>query len=261
MHHRMIPPVARRWSGVAAVLLVLTAPVWAGPGGSKPGTDDGTMLIGTRTDKPDGSTAMTVGRRLPTAWETKVGIDFGLAAPLTTTPAPEAYLNGWAQSDRSSGIAWANIALPATSFGLDKAALEARVDPAHDQGNLATTLSRSVPIGDAARLILQQGYTFSEMLANPAAADTPSAIAAGSGALPSPSHTVTSEGQVSLTFPSSAITFSAGAKMSSTDDKWLRTLSAEQKLFGGPMSLTGAISERATGETDKSVKAAVKYAW
>src|SRR4029079_7233724 len=29
--------------------------------------------FGSRTDKPDGSSALTVGRRLPTPWETKVG--------------------------------------------------------------------------------------------------------------------------------------------------------------------------------------------
>jgi hypothetical protein len=40
-------------------------------------------------------------------------------------------------------------------------------------------------------------------------------------------------------------TLSVGADMSSTDDKWLRTLSAEQKLFGGPFSVTGS------GERDR----------
>jgi hypothetical protein len=37
--------------------------------------------FGNRTDRPDGSAAMTIGRRLPTEWETKVGADFNLAAP------------------------------------------------------------------------------------------------------------------------------------------------------------------------------------
>ena len=34
--------------------------------------------------------------------------------------------------------------------------------------------------------------------------------------------------------------------------------SAEQKLFGGPVSITGAISETAAGAHDKSLKAGLK---
>jgi hypothetical protein len=56
-------------------------------------------------------------------------------------------------------------------------------------------------------------------------------------------------------------TLSVGAAISSTDDKWLPTLSAEQKLFGGPFSVTGAVSETATGETSKSLGAGFKRQW
>ena len=51
------------------------------------------------------------------------------------------------------------------------------------------------------------------------------------------------------------------ADISSTDDKWLRTLSAEQKLFGGPFSVTGSVSETATGDLSKSLKAGFKQNW
>src|SRR4029434_5264456 len=44
---------------------------------------------------------------------------------------------------------------------------------------------------------------------------------------------------------------SLGADVSSTDEKWLRTLSAEQKLFGGPVSITGSVSETAAGDISK----------
>ena len=47
-------------------------------------------------------------------------------------------------------------------------------------------------------------------------------------------------------------TVSIGADISSTDEKWLRTLSAEQKLFGGPFSVTGSVSETPTGDMSKS---------
>jgi len=56
-------------------------------------------------------------------------------------------------------------------------------------------------------------------------------------------------------------TLSVGADMSSTDDKWLRTLSAEQKLFGGPFSVTGSVSETASGEMSKSLRAGFKRTW
>jgi hypothetical protein len=54
---------------------------------------------------------------------------------------------------------------------------------------------------------------------------------------------------------------SVGADISSIDDKWLRTLSAEQKLFGGPFSVTGSVSETATGDLSKSLKAGFKRTW
>src|SRR5499427_11051395 len=54
---------------------------------------------------------------------------------------------------------------------------------------------------------------------------------------------------------------SFGADISSTDDKWLRTLSAEQKLFGGPFSVTGSVSETPTGDLSKSLKAGFKQNW
>lgn len=265
MPERTIPPVVRRWSGATFLLIVLATPAWTDPAADKASKSGDAFVIGGRTDKPDGSTAMTVGRRLPTEWETKVGVDFGLAAPLTTTPAPEAYLNGWAQQDRSSGVGWASVAVPATPFGWDKAALEARVDPVQDRSKVATTLTRSVPIGDTAKVTVQQGYSLTETLANPSGAAVPLAPSTRSSAPvaspAAPAPTLTTEGQVSLNILSSATTFSAGAKLSSSDDKWLRTLSAEQKLFGGPFSVTGSISERATGETDRSVKAGFKAAW
>ena len=51
------------------------------------------------------------------------------------------------------------------------------------------------------------------------------------------------------------------AAISSTDDKWLPTLSAEQKLFGGPFNVTGSVSEAATGEISKGLSAGFKRQW
>lgn len=216
--------------------------------------------IGSRTDKPDGSTAITVGRRLPTAWDTKVGVDFGLAPPPAATPVPDAYIAGRGPQDRSSGVGWASVAIPADPTGWEKAAVEARIDPTQDQGKLATTLSRSLPLGDDAKLTVKNGYSLTETLVNPGGIPL-AAAKAGAPVVAAPStQSLATEGQVSLDIPSGT-TFGAGAKLSTTDGRWLRTLSAEQKLFGGPFSVTGAISERPTGETDRSVKAGFKFAW
>ena len=54
---------------------------------------------------------------------------------------------------------------------------------------------------------------------------------------------------------------SVGAGISSTEEKWLRSLSAEQKLFGGPVSVTGSVSETPAGEHAKSLRAGFKRTW
>ena len=48
--------------------------------------------------------------------------------------------------------------------------------------------------------------------------------------------------------------------MSTTDEKWLRSLSAEQKLFGS-MNVTGTVSETPTGDLNRSLTAGFKRNW
>ena len=64
------------------------------------------------------------------------------------------------------GAGWANVAVPAAPLGLDKATVDARVDPNADQGRLSTALSRSVPIGGGVSVTLQNGYAVTQSLAN-----------------------------------------------------------------------------------------------
>jgi hypothetical protein len=52
----------------------------------------------------------------------------------------------------------------------------------------------------------------------------------------------------------------AGQTLSSTDDKWLGKIGAEQKLFGG-VSISGSIGETPLGTTNKSVSAGFKHSW
>jgi hypothetical protein len=49
--------------------------------------------------------------------------------------------------------------------------------------------------------------------------------------------------------------------MSSSEERPLPSISAEQKLFNSPLSVTGTISQRPTGETDRSIMAGFKKSW
>ena len=52
----------------------------------------------------------------------------------------------------------------------------------------------------------------------------------------------------------------AGQTLSSADDKWLRKIGAEQKLFGG-VSVSGSIGETLQGTANKSISAGFKKSW
>ncbi len=192
--------------------------------------------IGSRSEKADGSVSVSAGRRLPIDWDTKVGVD--IAAPAAT---PDAL----AGPPQERGAGWANVAVPAAPLGLDKATVDARVDPNADQGKLSTALSRSVPIGGGVSVTLQNSYAVTQSLASPAGAGT---------------HVYSGDGGVRLELPS-ATALSAAARMSSTDERLLPSVSAEQKLFNSPLSITGTISQRPTGETDRSITAGFKKSW
>ena len=197
--------------------------------------------VGSRVDKADGSMTLSAGEKLPTLWDAKVGVD--LAAPATPGDMP---LPGQATEEHGSG--WANLAVPAAPIGLDKATIDARVDPSADQGKLSTALSRSVPIGGGVSLTLQNGYSVTQSLANP------------NGIPPTNPRIYAGDGGVKLDLPT-ATALSAGAKMSSIDDRLTPSLSAEQKLFNTPLSITGTISQRPTGVTDRSITAGFRSSW
>jgi hypothetical protein len=48
--------------------------------------------------------------------------------------------------------------------------------------------------------------------------------------------------------------------LSTTDDKWLRKVGAEQKLFDG-VTISGSIGETAQGTPNKSITAGFKRSW
>jgi hypothetical protein len=174
-------------------------------------------------------------------WTGKAGVDSRAALP-DAAVRPEYFIPGRAGT-QLDGVAWANITAPNMMI-LDQASLETRLDPMQ-QSKLGINLSRSVPIGSSMSLTWQQGYVVTHALPAP---DTPA-------------NAIDSQQALRFTFLPAHTTVSLGAAVSSANDKWLRSMSAEQKLFGGPLSITGTITETATGGASKGLKAGFKQTW
>jgi hypothetical protein len=247
MLNRIRPHVANIFAALA---------VTVGAGAAMAGDADPTF--GSRTDKPDGSSALTVGRRLPTLWETKVGADVSLAAP-SGIAASDNLARGVAQ-DRSSGAVWGNLTMPGLRpLGFDKTSVEARVDAGKDEGKLGATLSRSVPINQELSVTLQNSYSVKQALPGgptgmPSLANIPNTATAA----PAPAWGV--DETVRLNVDRSGTTFSAGAGASTVDTQWHNKLSMEQTLVG-PLKLTTSIEDAGTTTPKKSITAGFKRTW
>ena len=219
--------------------------------------------FGSRADKPDGSSALTVGRHLPTAWETKVGADVSLAAP-PGIAASENLTRGGVAQDRSTGAVWGNLTMPGLRpLGFDRAAVEARLDAGKDEGKLGATLSRSVPINQDLSVTLQNSYSVKQSMASaatgmPPTTSIPNTSAALPGAVPAPAWGV--DQTVRLNVDPSGTTFSAGAGASTTDTQWHNKLSMDQTLVG-PLKLTTSIEDAGTTTPKKSITAGFKRTW
>jgi hypothetical protein len=185
-------------------------------------------------------------RPVASPWDSKVGIDYHKPSIPATNFQPE-QLTAGAVPDQSAGVAWATVTAPGfgSALGWDQTAIETRVDPAQEQTQLGTRLSRSVPVGEDVSMTLENGVSMTRSL--------PSGGAQNHG-------WASSQALRFNVLPTDTIV-SIGADISSTDDKWLRTLSAEQKLFGGPFSVTGSVSETPTGDMSKSLRAGFKRTW
>jgi hypothetical protein len=203
-----------------------------------------------RVENRDGTAAVTVKRALPTGWDSNVGMDFNVAGqrPAAVPSLPGAL----APEPDQTGAAWATITAPGVNLpiGWDKTTINARIDPLHDQRTLGTTLSRSVPLNDGLSVTLQNGYSLSH-----------SAASAWAGnAAASDAQVLTTDTSAKLNVLPTGTSLSVGAAKSTLDERWLRTLSTEQKLFGG-VSVTGAISETTDGEPNRSLSAGFKRQW
>lgn len=205
-----------------------------------------------RDDKPDGSSAVTVKQPIVPFWDTRIGADMNVTTqtPLTSSEVLAQKIAHDNHLSQSSGSAWAAMTAPGFGSIWDKTAIEARMDPATDQSKFGTNLTKSLPLGgDDYSLTLQNGYRVTQQTLAPPI---------GSGAHASRNHEV--EQSAKLSVSKTGTSFLAGQTLSTSDEKWLRRVGAEQKIFGG-VSVTGTVSETPTGIPNRSLSAGYKYSW
>lgn len=203
-----------------------------------------------RTEKSDGSTAVTVKQPLQTEWSNSVGADLG---PSRSTafdhPLPTA------RDNSSTGAAWASVGVA------NVASVDARVDPSNEQGKLGTTLRQSIPLGRQFAVTVQDTYSVTGTLSQPSAgpADMPLMALPSAAAAPT-SQVFGNERAVKFNILPTGTTLGAGLTTVSNDPVTHNTFSAEQKLYG-PLQITTAVTDFGQTTSNKKVSAGFKLNW
>jgi hypothetical protein len=258
---RMLQSALLRWFWVAAGLaLLLPVRVAAANDATPPLKSSPTF--GSRTDNPDGSASLTMGRSLPTGWETKVGADVSLSAP--ASPVPSDNLVRGVTPEPSSGAIWGSLTMPGLSpLGFDKTAVDARYDSGNDEGRLGATLSRTVPLSRNLSVALQNSYSVTQTLGpvSPAISAVPwAADATPTTPVEGPSPVWAAAESVRLNFKPSGTTLSASGGTSTGDALWHNKFSLEQTLFG-PVKVTTSLEDAGMSTSQKSITAGFKHVW
>jgi hypothetical protein len=201
-------------------------------------------------NKSNGAAGVSVKQPLSTFWDTRVGADMTVThEPTTMSELLAEKANNGGSEPQSGGSAWAAVTAPGVGSIWDKTAVEARVDPGQDQSKLGTSLSKSVPLGDQYSLTLQNGYNVIQQ-----------GIVPVPGIAAHPARNYQTEQSAKLSIGDTGTSFIAGQTLSTTDDKWLRKIGAEQKLFGD-VSVSATVGETPQGVTNKSLTAGFKHSW
>jgi hypothetical protein len=201
--------------------------------------------------KPNGASAVSVKQSLSPFLDTRIGADMTVARQGTLTASEglsEKLANG-GSVPQSSGTAWAAITAPGVGSIWDKTAVEARVDPGQDQSKLGTSLSKSVPLNEQYSVTLQNDYNLIQQ-----------GIVPVPGIVSRPVRSYETDQSARLSITDSGTSFMAGQTLSTNDDRWLRKVGAEQKLFDG-VTISGSVGETAQGTANKSFSAGFKRSW
>lgn len=187
------------------------------------------------------------------AWRARLGAELGMAPDASAGWTPDNPLRVQ-RNARGANAAWASVDVH------EFAAVDARVNPAGEQGQLATTLKRSMPIGSHLSMTLRSRTSMTETFGRGlTTSDIPLM------ALPSTDGTTTSrvwgqENSARLNILATGTTFGAGVSSSSTDPLTHNTLTAEQKLYG-PLSVSTSIYDVGMEGESRSVSARAKLNW
>lgn len=212
---------------------------------------DDTKASWSSSDRPNGTSAVSVKQSITPFWDTRIGADMTVARQGTLTNSEqlsEKLANG-GNLPQSSGTAWAAISAPGIGSIWDKTSVEARVDPGQEQSRLGTTLSKSLPLDEQYSLTLQNGYNLIQQ-----------GIVPVPGIISHPSRSYEADQSAKLSITDTGTTFIAGQTMSTSDDKWLRRVGAEQKLLDG-VTISGSIGETPSGAASTSVSAGFRRSW
>ncbi len=212
---------------------------------------DDTKASWSSSDRPNGTSAVSVKQSITPFWDTRIGADMTVARQGTLTNSEqlsEKLANG-GSLPQSSGTAWAAISAPGIGSIWDKTSVEARVDPGQEQSRLGTTLSKSLPLDEQYSLTLQNGYNLIQQ-----------GIVPVPGIISHPSRSHEADQSAKLSITDTGTTFIAGQTMSTSDDKWLRRVGAEQKLLDG-VTISGSIGETPSGAASTSVSAGFRRSW
>jgi hypothetical protein len=216
---------------------------------AKPGAS-GSDLTWSANDRSNGA-AVSVKQAVSPFLDTRIGADMTVVRqqPKTTSELLSDKLANGGAEPQSSGTAWAAITAAGAGPLWDKTAVEARVDPNQEQTRLGTSLSKTVPLTEQTALALQNAYNVTQQGIVPIP---------GNGAHASRNYETDQSAKLSVFDTGTSV--SVGQTMSSTDEKWLRKIGAEQKLFDG-VSVSGSVGETGQGTTSKSISAGFKRSW
>jgi hypothetical protein len=211
----------------------------------------GESLAWSSKDKPNGSSDVSVKQKISPVWDARIGADMTVAREPTTMSELLAEKANGGNPQQSSGSAWAAVTAPGAGPIWDKTAVEARVDPARDQSKLGTSISKQVTITDETALTLQQGVNVTQqgIVTGPAP-----------GTIGRPTRSYDTEQTAKLSNSDTGTSLTAGQTISTSDDKPLRKIGAEQQLGGG-VTVSGSIGETPQGTTNKSISAGYKKSW
>jgi hypothetical protein len=210
---------------------------------------DGAASSWSAQDKANGAAALSVRQSMIPFWDTRVGADLTVARqqPLSAAEALQQKITTGEQ--QSSGAAWAAMTAPGVGSIWDSTAIEARVYPSEVQSRFGTSLSKSVPFGEQTSLTLQNGSSVTQQ-----------GIAPIPGITGHQARNYAMDQSARLSIADTGTSLVAGQTLSSSDDKWLRKIGAEQKLFGG-VSVSGSIGETLQGTANKSISAGFRRSW